>query len=121
MLLKFTSPFERNEIENRQIFSILFAFEEFRDLFPDGTQEKLMERLCAYATLETILEAYTPVFGHFAFYLILKGRVKPMSIPHLNHFNLRLPATTPEPAYPKTVIFLLCSNVKTFFIGIFII
>lgn len=101
LLRKF--PFERKEIDNREIFSILYDFEEFRDLFPDGTTEKLMEKFCAYATLETVPAAGTPVFGHFGFHLILKGHVSTMSIPHLNVHGTKLRPVTPEPAYPKNL------------------
>ncbi len=93
------SPFERNEIENREIFSILYLFKEFRELFPTDASEKLMERFCAYASLETTPSANTPIFGHFAFYLILKGQVKTMSTPHLNSTETRLKPATPDPAF----------------------
>ena len=68
-------------------------------MFPPGTTEKLMERFCAYASLETTPLANTPVFGHFAFYLTLKGKVKTMSAPHLNSYETRLRPVTPEPAF----------------------
>lgn len=101
LLKKF--PFERNEIENREIFSILYDFEEFRSLFPAGTTETIMEKFCSYAVLETVPEKGTPVFGHFAFYLILKGSVKTMSIPHINTPTTKLRSVTPEPKNPIEV------------------
>ena len=32
-----------------------------------------------------------------AFYLVLKGSVRPLSRPHLNRYQMRLRAVTPEP------------------------
>ena len=87
----------------------MYDFEEFRNLFPEGTTENVMEKFCSYAVLETVPEKGTPVFGHFAFYLILKGAVKPMSIPHINTPNTKLRSVTPEPKYPVKVKLLKIS------------
>lgn len=37
------------------------------------------------------------VFGNFGLFMILKGSVRPLSIPHLNRYQSRLPNATPEP------------------------
>ena len=43
--------------------------------------------------------------GNLAFYVVLKGRVRPVSTPHVNKHSLRLRAVTPEPIEPvKEVI-----------------
>lgn len=44
--------------------------------------------------------------GNLAFYVVLKGKVKPLSTPHVNKQYMKLRVTTPEPIEPvKEVIF----------------
>lgn len=59
--------------------------------------KQLLKQFCGYAHLETVNAKLTPVFGNFAFYLVLKGTVKPLSVPHLNQFYMKLRTVTPEP------------------------
>ncbi|CAF1041653.1 unnamed protein product, partial [Brachionus calyciflorus] len=71
-------PFERNDEENKQIYEILKTYDEFLGLFPpiQRDDQLLLQKLCEYAQLETVSVKSTPVFGNFAFYMILKGSVK---------------------------------------------
>lgn len=57
-----TSPFERNESENNQIYEILMRFDEFKELFPPDIlqNEALLKKLCTYAVMETVSFADTP-------------------------------------------------------------
>lgn len=95
-------------------------FDEFLSVLPpiQRNDKTLLQRLCGYAQLETVSIKSTPgkllytflllkilrliikifgkVFGNFAFYMILRGSVKPLSIPHLNQFSTKLRPVTPE-------------------------
>ena len=53
------------------------------------------------------------VMGNLAFYVVLKGKVKPLSTPHVNKHYMKLRVTTPEPIEPvKEVIFDDCKSFK---------
>ena len=47
--------------------------------------------------------------GNLAFYVILKGRVKPVSTPHVNKHYMKLRRVTPEPVEPVEDVSYLVS------------
>lgn len=75
---------------------------------PKQKEDKLLlKKFCGYAQLETVAAKGTPVFGNFAFYMILKGSVQPLTVPHLNQYYMKLRNVTPEPFDDSlTVVYL---------------
>jgi len=49
--------------------------------------------------------------GNLAFYVVLKGSVKPLSTPHVNKHYMRLRVTTPEPVEPAKEVVYYFENI----------
>jgi hypothetical protein len=103
-------------VENKKIYKIMSKLGFLRNILPD-IDDYSYEKLCSFVTFEScssknspgnsknithqrshyLLINFNKVFGNYGYHLILKGKVKPLSDPHLNIPGVRLKAETPEP------------------------
>ncbi|XP_076449075.1 cyclic nucleotide-binding domain-containing protein 1-like [Babylonia areolata] len=91
-------PFERTASDNDRIFSILKTF----TFFADNISNNVLKELCVVAQLEVWKEQDFTVFGNTGLHMVLRGRVVPLTEPHvytgleLDELELRSPTPVLE-------------------------
>ncbi|KAL8559432.1 hypothetical protein ACOMHN_045229 [Nucella lapillus] len=86
-------PFERTATDNDRIFSILKTF----DFFVDNISNTVLKELCVVAQLDVWREQDFTVFGNTGLHMVLRGKVVPLTEPHVytgledDEFDLRSP------------------------------
>ncbi|KAK3085643.1 hypothetical protein FSP39_006527 [Pinctada imbricata] len=86
-------PFERTATENDKVCSILKTF----DFFKEKIDGNVLKELCVVAVLEQWKDPGFTVFGRSGLYMVLKGKVKPITYPYLNEDNEPQDSRAPTP------------------------
>lgn len=76
-------PFERSSEETDNLFLILKSLPIVSDQMPDH----VLKEMCMTVQMDTWKEADITVFGNLAFYMVIKGSVRPASREYLRHVN----------------------------------
>jgi hypothetical protein len=91
------APHLRDNIYFLSQIASIAQFESINSKETPGSSLKIVTSLIVLSLYMTLFYFIT-AFGSSGFYLILKGSVRPLSVPHLNRHNMKLRTRTPEPA-----------------------